>query len=157
MLLYNNPSPEKSNVYSYIFGGKSKRASSTSSVASLVDQAKLVPWNVILRNRAKIKRILSVEDVSVFKSYVPLDIIKSYSKLLQTCADLVDKGERVPAQLIQKLNEVENMPHYLVTEERQLTHFLRYNLLPKLPPPFITLHDDRHKYLCVQTDQYATL
>ena len=43
----------------------------------------------------------------------------------------------MPAQVIQELYEVEHMPRYLVQEERQLTHFLRQNLLTKLPPPFM--------------------
>ena len=65
-LLCNNPSPEKSNVYGCV-SGESKRASLTSNTASLLgNQAQLVPWNVILRNHANIKSILSVEDQAVY-------------------------------------------------------------------------------------------
>lgn len=157
-LLYKNPNPEKGDVYAYVFGDSTMKKASDAKLTSYA--AQLVPWNVILSNRAEMRKFVSVEDVAVHNSYVPIDVIKSFSKLIQTSSCLVDEG--VPAQLIMKvvggiLTEAESTSQYQVNEERQLTHFLRCNLLSKLPPPLMvtdtaTFIDRPNKRLC----QYDT-
>ena len=50
-LLYESPDVNKSNIYGFVFStSELKRASDASRLSSnLVDDAKLVPWNMILR------------------------------------------------------------------------------------------------------------
>lgn len=69
----------------------------------------------------------------LFEKYVPAESMKSF----QAYTNLVNEG--VPLDILGKV--ADNIAHtssqYLVVEERQLTHFLKQNLLGKLPSPFI--------------------
>ena len=71
-LLHKNPNPDKSNIYIFVFG-ESKRASD--ATCKLTNDAKLVPWNVILKDREKIREFVTVDDVLVFNRYVRIDVI----------------------------------------------------------------------------------
>ena len=83
-LLYKNPNPEKSDVYAYVFGESTmKKASDAAKLTSYA--AQLVPWNVILSNRAEMRKFVSVEDVAVHNSYVPIDVIKVNTNIVVSC------------------------------------------------------------------------
>ena len=125
----------KSRIYAYVFP-KSKQAS---GAKDLIHTANLVLWNVILTNRSTISELVS-EDVLVFGKYVPAESMKSIMKSFQAYTNLVNEG--APLNILGKvadniLAEVHTSSQYLVVEERQLTHFLKQNLLGKLPSPFI--------------------
>ena len=85
--------------------------------------------------------------MSVFGKYVPVELVKSYSANFQAYTNFVKKivNEGMPLDILSKVvDDIQaqlaapvTSSQYLVVEERQLTHFLKQNLLNKLPSPFI--------------------
>ena len=92
-LLYKNPNPNGSDVYAYVFPSESmKRASDAGTTAPASHVARLVPWNVILPSRDQVKSWISPVDIAVHNSYVPVDVLRSFSKLITTLSTLLTKG-----------------------------------------------------------------
>ena len=134
-----------------------KRASDAGTTAPASHVARLVPWNVILPSRDQVKSWISPADIAVHNSYVPVDVLRSFSKLITTSSTLLTKGvssDLIMEAVAEALAEAEGSSQYLVNKERQLTHFLRNNLLRKLPVPLIitdtsTFVDRLSKRLCL--------